>query len=95
MIDKEKVDIPMTTLDFYKYEKDGLTYYEFDATECSPPEPMVNTLNALRMIQNENERLAGRFFHEPTPLYAKIRDFFTYEAQELQNGEYKITFKKR
>ena len=92
---KEKVDIPMTTLDFYKYEQDGLTYYAFDATECSPPEPMVNTLNALRMIQSENDRLVGRFFHEPTPLYAKIADFFTYEAQELENGDYQITFKKR
>ncbi len=89
---KEKVMIPMTTLDFYKYEKDGLVYYEFDATECSPPEPMVNTMNALRIIQNENERLVGKFFHEPTPLYAKIVDFFEYEAKALENGDFEIVF---
>ena len=94
-MEKEKVTIPMTTLDFYKYEKDGVTYYEFDATECSPPEPMVNTMHALRMIQSDKERLVGRFFHEPTPLYAKIADFFSYEAHELENGDYQITFKKR
>ncbi|QOP45533.1 DUF2249 domain-containing protein [Sulfurimonas paralvinellae] len=91
---KEKISIPMTTLDFYKYEIDGIIYYEFDATECSPPEPMVNTLNALRMIKNENERLVGYFFHEPVPLYAKIADSFVHEAKELENGDYKITFKK-
>ncbi len=91
---KEKVAIPMTTLDFYKYEEDEITYYEFDATECSPPEPMVNTMNALRVIQNENQRLVGRFFHEPTPLYAKISQFFSYEVKELENGDFKITFKK-
>jgi hypothetical protein len=92
---KERVSIPMTTLDFFKYEKDGIVYYEFDATECSPPEPMVNTMNALRIIQNENERLVGRFFHEPTPLYAKISQFFDYEAKELENGDFEITFKAK
>jgi len=89
---KEKVVIPMTTLDFYKYEKDGVIYYEFDATECSPPEPMVNTMNALRMITKENEKLVGRFFHEPTPLYAKISQFFDYDAKELENGNFEIVF---
>ena len=91
---KEKVVVPMATLDFYKYEKDGLLYYEFDATECSPPEPMVNTMHALRLIKNANERLVGKFFHEPTPLYAKISDFFSYEANELANGDFEIIFKK-
>jgi hypothetical protein len=91
---KEKVVIPMTTLDFYKYEKDGLLYYEFDATECSPPEPMVNTMHALRLIKDENERLVGKFFHEPAPLYAKIADYFNYEAKELENGDFEIIFKK-
>ena len=94
-MEKEKVAIPMTTLDFYKYEKNGITYYEFDATECSPPEPMVNTMHALRLIQSDKERLVGRFFHEPTPLYTKIEDYFSYEAEELPNGNYQITFKKR
>jgi hypothetical protein len=91
---KEKVVIPMATLDFYQYEKDGLLCYEFDATECSPPEPMVNAMHALQLIQNENERLIGRFFHEPTPLYAKIVDFFAYEANELDNGDFEIIFRK-
>jgi len=90
---KEKVLIPMTTLDFFKYEKDGITYYEFDATECSPPEPMVNTMNALRMIKSENECLIGKFFHEPSPLYAKIANYFDYKSKELKNGDFEVVFK--
>jgi len=90
---KQKVTIPMTTLNFYKYEKDDITYYEFDATECSPPEPMVNTMNALRIIKSDKERLIGKFFHEPTPLYAKISKFFDYDAKELENGDFEIVFK--
>jgi len=92
---KEKIDIPMTTLDFYKYEKDGIQYYEFDATECSPPEPMVNTMNALRFIKSDKEKLIGKFFHEPTPLYAKISEFFDYEAKELDNGDFEIVFETK
>jgi len=92
---KKKITIPMTTLDFYKYEKDGIIYYEFDATECSPPEPMVNTMNALRIIKDKNERLVGKFFHEPTPLYAKITNFFDYKAKELENGDFEIVFQMK
>jgi len=89
---KELVKIPLATLDFYKYEKDGLIFYEFDATECQPPEPMVNTINVLKTIKSKNERVVGTFFHEPTPLYAKVSDYFFYEARELDNGDFEITF---
>ena len=91
-MEKELVEIPLTTLDFYKHEKDGLIFYEFDATECQPPEPMVNTINVLRMIKHKNERVVGKFFHEPSPLYAKISEMFSYEAKELDNGDFEITF---
>lgn len=91
-MEKKLVEIPLTTLDFYKYEKDGLIFYEFDATECQPPEPMVNTINALRMIKNKNERVVGKFFHEPSPLYSKISEVFSYDAKELDNGDFEITF---
>ena len=91
-MEKELVKIPFATLDFYKYEKDGLIFYEFDATECQPPEPMVNAINVLKTIKSKNERVIGTFFHEPSPLYAKISDYFSYDAKELENGDFKITF---
>lgn len=92
---KELVEVPRATLDFYKYEDNGLTYYEFDATKCSPPEPMVNAMNALSLLKSENDRVVGIFFHEPAPLYEKIESSFDYEAVELDSGDFKITFKKK
>ena len=91
---KEQIEVPFATLDFYRYEKDNLVYYEFDATECTPPEPMVNAMNALKILKNENERLVGIFFHEPFPLYQKISSHFEYEAKELNSGDFVVTFKK-
>lgn len=93
-MNKELVEVPRATLDFYKYEEDGLVYYEFDATECSPPEPMVNAVNGLGMIKSENDRLVGIFFHEPAPLYERISSDFSYEAKELENGDYMVIFKR-
>jgi hypothetical protein len=91
-INKELVEIPLTTIDFYKYEDDGIVYYEFDARECTPPEPMVNTINALKILKNSNEKLRGYFFHEPFPLYERIATHFSYEAQALENGDFLVTF---
>jgi len=91
---KELIKIPRTTLDFYKYEKDGLIYYEFDATACQPPEPMVNTIVALKMIKNENERLVGVYFHEPFPLFERIGKNFIYDSKELESGDFRVIFKK-
>jgi len=95
MIEKSKVEIPMTTLEFLTYEDNGIRYYEFDATECQPPEPMVNTMHALQHIKSENECLVGIFFHEPTPLYAKIEEFFEYNATELESGDFRIEFRRK
>ncbi len=90
---KELIEVPMSTLDFFKYEENGLTYYEFNATECSPPEPMVNAMHGFRLLKSKNDRLVGIFFHEPTPLYNKVASQISYEATELDNGDYRIVFK--
>jgi hypothetical protein len=93
-MNKEKIELPKATLDFYKYEEDGLTYYEYNATKCQPPEPMVNTIVGLNLLQNENDRLVGIFFHEPFPLYERIPLTIAHEAVEQEDGSFKITFKQ-
>ena len=90
---REKVEVPMATLEFVKYEENGLTCYEFNATECQPPEPMVNTMVGMKMLKNEKDRLIGIFFHEPVPLYERVGQKFAYEATELENGDFKIVFR--
>lgn len=94
-MNKEKVVIPRATLDIYKYEEDGLTCYEFDATLCQPPEPLVNAMVCLSLLENEKERVIGIFFHEPSVLYDKISSNFSYVATELESGDFRIVFKKK
>lgn len=92
-MNKEKIEVPRATLDIFKYEKDGLQFFEFDATQCQPPEPMVNTMHCLSLLKTDKDRLLGKFFHEPTPLYDKVAAKFSYEAKELDSGDFEITFK--
>ena len=94
MCRKELVKIPKTTLDFYKYKKDKLTFYEFDATNSCAPEPMMNAMIILSIIK-DNERVIGTFFHKPMPLLQKISKYFDYESTELKNGDFRIVFKKK
>ncbi|MCF6340898.1 MAG: hypothetical protein L3J10_09160 [Sulfurimonas sp.] len=90
---KELIEVPRATLDFYKHEEDGLTYYEYDATKCQPPEPMINTICGLSLLKSSTDRLVGIFFHEPFPLYDRIPLNISHEAKELENGDFRITFK--
>ena len=92
-MNKELVEVQGTTLPFYKYEKDGITFFEFNATECNPPEPMVNTIRGLSLLKSENDRLVGLFFHEPFPLYERIPFTISHEAVELESGDFQVTFK--
>ena len=90
---KELIEVPRATLDFYKYEEDGLNFYEFDATKCQPPEPMVNTMCGLALLVSKDDRLVGKFFHEPFPLYDRIPLTISHEAKELDSGDFRVIFK--
>jgi len=92
---KKLVQVPRATLDIYNYEEDGLNIYEFNATECSPPEPMVNTIVSLEMLQTESDRLKVTFFHEPQPLFERVSTLYSYQSEELEGGDFLVTFKKR
>ncbi|MDP2894566.1 MAG: hypothetical protein Q8N78_09420 [Sulfurimonas sp.] len=92
-MEKTLIEVPRATLNFYKYEEDGLTYYEFNATQCQPPEPMINAIVGLSLLKSKNDRLVGIFFHEPFPLYDRVPLRISHEATELDEGDFRITFK--
>jgi hypothetical protein len=92
---KKLVTVPRATLDVYNYEEDGLNIYEFDATECSPPEPMVNTIICLELLKEVDDRLKVKFFHEPQPLYERVSSMYIYDSQELEGGDFCVTFEKK
>ena len=90
---RELVEVARATLPFHKYEEDGLTYYEFNATECQPPEPMVNTMVAMSLLKSQSDRVVGIYFHEPFPLYERLPAAIKRESTELNNGDFRVVFR--
>ena len=92
-MNKVKIEVPRATLPFFKYEENGLTYYEFNATECQPPEPMVNTMVAMSLLKSSTDRVVGIYFHEPHPLYERLPAAIKRESTELESGDFRVVFK--
>lgn len=90
--DAQKIDVDGATVDFYRYEKDGVTYYQFDTSRCGPPEPMVNAMSGLKLIDSPNKKLVMINHKKPMGLLDKIGEKFEIETENLDDGRVKITF---
>lgn len=94
-MNKKQIDVVGTSLPFYTYESEGIRYYEFDASQSSPPEPMVNAMRGLALLTNEHDVLIMINAQEPTPFYARIQNDFEWEVETLPSEDIKIFFKRR
>ncbi len=90
--DAEKIEVPGATVDFYKYTKDGVTYYQFDTSRCGPPEPMVNAMSGLKLIDGPDKKLVMINHKKPMGLLDKIGENFDIEVENLEDGRVKLTF---
>ncbi len=91
-INREKIEVEGATVDFYKYIKDGIEYYEFDTSRCGPPEPMVNAMAGLKLIDNPNKKLVMINHKKPMGLLDKIGQNYEIETQKLEDGRVKLIF---
>ncbi|BAF70918.1 hypothetical protein [Nitratiruptor sp. SB155-2] len=91
----QKVDVEGATVDFYKFEKDGITYYAFDTSRCGPPEPMVNAMAGLKLITAPNVKLIMINHKMPMGLLNKIEENYDIEKEELPDGRVKLVFSYR
>jgi len=89
----KKIEVTGATVDFFELEKDGDKSYYFDSSESGPPEPMVNAMSGLKLIENTNDRLIMINHTSPGGLFAKLGADIESEIEELKNGLFKITFK--
>ena len=88
----EKVAVEGATVDFYKLEKDGTTYYAFDTSRCGPPEPMVNAMAGLKLVTNPNIKLIMINHKMPMGLLNKIEENYNIEKEQLPDGRVKLIF---
>ena len=90
----EKIEVEGATVDFFKSIKDGCSVYYFDTSKCGPPDPMVNAMVGLQLL-DEKSSLVMINHKAPAGLFPKIEHDFNYEVTELDDGRAKMVFTKK
>ena len=90
----EKIEVQGSSVDFFKSIENNLTTYHFDTSKCAPPEPMVNAMAGLQLL-DKNSQLIMINHKSPAGLFPRIEEEFNFEVEELENGFAKIVFTKK
>ena len=90
----EKIEVAGATVDFFKFIEKGLTTYQFDTSKCGPPDPMVNAMAGLQLL-DDNSQLFMINHKAPGGLFPKVEAEFNYEVSETAEGFAKIIFTKK
>ena len=83
------------TVDFYEYTLEGTQYYEFNTSKSGPPEPMVNAMVGLKLLDSDNKKLVMINMHTPKGLFPKIENDYNWDIEDLDSGDTKITFYRK
>jgi len=90
--DALKIEVEGSTVDFVVFQDDGLTYYAFDTSRCGPPEPMVNAMAGLRLIDAPEKRLIMINHKMPMGLFSKMEDDFEIDSCTREDGLAEVVF---
>ncbi len=90
--DAQKVQVEGATVDFYKWKEGDTTYYGFDTSKLGPPEPMVNAMAGLKLVDNPSVKLVMVNHKMPMGLLNKIGENFQIEKEELSDGRIRLIF---
>ena len=90
--DAEAINVEGSTVDFYTYKKENSTYYQFDTSMTGPPEPMVNAMAGLNLIDSSDKKLVMINHKSPGGLIAKIGENYEIEEEAIDGGKVKLTF---
>lgn len=80
------------TVEFVEYEEDGVKVIGFDSQMCIPPEPMVNAMIALKMLDNPNTKIIMVNHRSPVGLLAKISENYDINEEKLGGEAVKLIF---
>ena len=79
------------TVPFYKYQMGEDQIIEFDTSKCGPPEPMVNAMIGLKMV-DDNTKLLMINHKKPMGLLDKIGENYQIEEAKMDDGRVQLLF---
>ena len=87
-----KVEVENATVEFLTYIENEQKYIYFDTSIFGPPEPMLNGMLGLQLIENSDAILIMINHKPPMGIFPRIEENYEYEILE-ENGLAKIIFK--
>jgi hypothetical protein len=91
-ITKTELEVMGATVPFFTYTIEETQYFEFDTSMCGPPDPMVNAMAGLKLIDAPKKKLVMINHKFPGGLISKIGENYDFERGETADGKISITF---
>ena len=91
-LNKEAIEVPGATVPFFTYTMGETQYFEFDTSKCGPPEPMVNAMAGLKMIDGPDKKVVMINHKKPMGLLDKIGENYDIETEKMDDGRVKLIF---
>ena len=89
---KEPIEVMGATVPFFTYTIEETQYYEFDTSKCGPPDPMVNAMAGLKLIDAPNKKLIMINHKFPAGLIDRIGANYNYRKENMKDKRVKIIF---
>ena len=90
--DATLLHVDNATVPFFTYQQDGIQFISFDTSLCVPPEPMVNAMIALELLDCADKKVVMINHRSPVGLLAKVQSFYDIEVSELDGGKLQLVF---
>ena len=91
-ITKNQLEVMGATVPFFTYTIEETQYFEFDTSMCGPPDPMVNAMAGLKLVDAPNKKLVMINHKFPGGLISKIGENYDFERGKKDDGRVTITF---
>ena len=89
---KEPIEVVGANVPFFTYSIEDTQYIEFDTSKCGPPDPMVNAMAGLKLLDAPNKKVVMINHKSPGGLLAKIGENYDIAEEKLDDGRVKLVF---
>ena len=89
---REAIEVEGANVPFFTYKEGEDQVFEFDTSKCGPPDPMVNAMAGLKLLDAPNKKVVMINHKKPGGLISKIGENYDIETEEMEDGRVKLTF---
>jgi hypothetical protein len=89
---KEALEVEGATVPFFTYRVEDTQFIEFDTSKCGPPDPMVNAMAGLKLLDAPNKKVVMINHKSPGGLITKIGENYDIAEEKLEDGRVKLIF---